>query len=51
MNNSVFGKTTQNLRKIISIELINNAKEYVRSISKSSFISQKIFCKNLLFIK
>ena len=50
MNNSVFGKTMENLRKRISAELINNAKDYVRSISKPSFISQKIFSKNFVAI-
>ena len=41
MNNSVFGKIIENLRKRISVKLVNNAKDYVRSISKPSFISQK----------
>ena len=48
MNNSVFGKTMENLGKRISVELINNAKDYVRSISKTTFISQKIFSKNFV---
>ena len=43
MNNSVFAKTMENLRKRISVKLINNAKDYVRYISKPSFVSQKIF--------
>ena len=30
MNKSVFGKTMQNVRKRISVRLINNAKDYVR---------------------
>ena len=48
MNNSAFGKTMENLRK--SVKLVNNAKDYVRSISKPSFISQKIFSKNFVAI-
>ena len=50
MNNSVFGKTMENLRKRISVELINNAKDYIRCVSKSIFISQKIFSKNFVAI-
>ena len=44
MNNVVFGKTMENLRKRISVKLVNNSKDYVKCISKPSFISQKIFC-------
>ena len=50
MINSVFGKTMENFRKIISVELINNAKVYVKCISKPSFVSQKIFSKNFVAI-
>ena len=50
MNNSVFGKTMENLIKRISVELLSNAKDYVRSISKPSFFSQKIFSKNFVAI-
>ena len=50
MNNSCFGKTMENLRKRISVKLINNAKDYVKCISKPSFISQKIFSKNFVAI-
>ena len=50
INNSVFGKTMENLRKRISIKLINNAKGYVKCINKPSFISQKIFSKNFVAI-
>ena len=50
MNNSAFGKTMENLRKIISVQLVNNAKDYVRGISKPSFISQKIFSKNFVAV-
>ena len=50
MNNSVFGKTMENLRKAMSVKLVNNAKGYVRSVSKPSFVSQKIFSKNFVAI-
>ena len=50
INNSVFGKTMENLRKVINVKLVNNAKDYVRSISKPSFVSQKMFSKNLVSI-
>ena len=50
MNNSVFGKTMDNLRKRISVKLVNNATDYVKCISKPSFVSQKIFSKNFVAI-
>ena len=50
MNNSVFGKTMDYLRKRISVKLVNNAKDYVRCISKPSFVSQKTFSKNFVAI-
>ena len=43
MNNSVFGKTMENLRKRINVELINNAKDYIRCLSRPNFISEKLF--------
>ena len=50
MNNSVFGKKMENLRKRTSVKLVNNAKDYVTCISKPSFVSQKIFSKNFVAI-
>ena len=50
MNNSVFGKTMENLKKRMSFKLVNNAKYYVKCISKSSYVSQKIFSKNFFAI-
>ena len=39
-----------NLRKRINVTLANNAKDYIRYISKPSFVSQKIFNKNFVVI-
>ena len=39
-----------NLRKRINVKLVNDAKDYVRCITKPSFISQKIFSKNFVAI-
>ena len=48
MKNSVSGKKIENLRKRISVKLVNNAKDYVKCISKSSFVSQKISSNNFV---
>ena len=46
MINSVYGETMENLRKIINVRLVNNAKDYKKYVSKQIFISQKnIYCK------
>ena len=50
MNNSVYGKAMENLRKRIKFRLVNNAKDYKKYVSRPSFVSQKIFNKNLVAI-
>ena len=50
MNNSVLGKTMENLGKSIDVRLLNNAKDYVKYISNPSLVSQKIFSKNFVAI-
>ena len=35
MINSVYGKTMENLRKRVNVRLIDNAKDYVKSVSKN----------------
>ena len=39
MNYGVYGKTMKNLRKWMTVRLINNAKNYKRYVSRSSFAS------------
>ena len=45
MNNSVYGKTMENLRKRINVRLVNNAKHYKNHVSKPGFVLQKILRK------
>ena len=39
MINSVHGKTMENLRKRVDVKLINNAKDYAKSVSRPTFVS------------
>ena len=50
MHNRVLRKTMENLRKKIGAELVYYAKDYIRYISKPSFVSQKIFSSNFAAI-
>ena len=46
MINSVYGKATENLRKRTSVRVVNNEKDYLKHVSKPTFISAKVFDKN-----
>ena len=39
MNNSVYGKTMENLGKRINVRLINKARDYKKYVSRQSFVS------------
>lgn len=51
MNNSMFGKTIENIRKRKSIELVNSAKRLNKLISKSSFVNRIIYDDNLTAVE
>ena len=46
MINSVYGKTMQHLRKRINLRLVNNEKDFLKYLSRSTHITHKIFNKN-----
>ena len=46
MNYSIYTKAMENLRKRISVKVVNNEKDYLKHVSKPTFTSTKIFDKN-----
>ena len=50
MNNAVFGKTLENLRKRINLKLTSNEDTYTKHASRANFISGKMFNENLFAI-
>ena len=50
MNNSVFGKTMENLRKLVTVKLINNSKQLAKLTASPVFDSFRIFSKDLAAI-
>ena len=50
MNNSVYGKTMENLRKRVDVRLVTDEKKLLKMASKPTFVSSKIFNENLVAI-
>ena len=50
MNNAVFGKTLENLRKRINLNLTSNEDIYTKHAPRANFISGKMFNENLFAI-
>ena len=50
MNNSVFGKTMENLRKRQDIRLVTDEEKLLKWASRPSFISSKIFNEDLVAV-
>ena len=48
MNNSVFGKTMENIRKHRNIKLVNNEEEYLKNVMKPNFKSGTLLGPNLM---
>ena len=48
MNNSVFGKTMENIRKHRNITLVNNEDEYLKNVMKSNFKSGTLLGSDLM---
>ena len=50
MNNSVFGKTMENLCKRVHVRLVTNEKKLDKINLKPTYVSSKIFNKNLVAV-
>ena len=50
MNNSVYGKTMENLRKRVDVRLITDDKKLLKITSKPTYVSSKIFNENLVAV-
>ena len=48
INNAVFGKTMENIRKHKDIKLVTNEKEYLRNVMKPNFKPGVLFGENLM---
>ena len=50
LNNSVFGKTMENLRKRADVRLVTDEKKLIKLTSKPIYVSCKIFNENLVAV-
>ena len=50
MNNSVFGKTMENLCKRVDVRLVTDEKKLDKLTSKPTYVSSKIFNENLMAV-
>ena len=50
LNNAVYGKTMQNMRKRTKIRIITNEKDFIKYASRPTYINHNIFDKRLVAI-
>ncbi|XP_068684554.1 uncharacterized protein [Montipora foliosa] len=50
MNNSVFGKTMENIRKRVDVRLVTDKNKLSKMAAKPTYVSSKIFNKNLVAV-
>ena len=50
MNNSVFGKTMENIRKRVDVRLVTDEKKLLKMTSKPTYVNSKIFNENLVAV-
>ena len=50
LNNSVFGKTMENIRKCVDVRLLTDQKNLSKLVSKPSYVNSKIFNEDLVAV-
>ena len=50
MNNSVFGKTMENIKNRVNVKLVNTQEKFKKLSAKPNFRSRKIFSENLISV-
>ena len=50
LNYAIYRKTMENIRNRIDVKLVNNEKDYLKCISKPSYMSHKTFDNTLVAI-
>ena len=50
LNNAVYGKTMENMRKRIKIRVVKNAKDFIKYASRPTCVNWQVFENNLAAI-
>ena len=50
MNNSVFGKTMENIRNRVNVKLVNTEEKFKKLVAKPNYKGRKIFNENLVSV-
>ena len=50
MNNSVFGKTMENIRKRVDVRLVVDQKKLFKLVCKPAYVNSKIFNEDLVVV-
>ena len=50
MNNSVFGKTMENIRNRVDVKLVNTQEKLRKLVGKPNYKSQEIYSENLVSV-
>ena len=48
MNNSVYGKTMENLRKRIKVRVVKNSQDFIKYTLRPTCVNWKVFENNLI---